>query len=73
MLIKECFIVLLENKFPSITTGLVKKTNYDTKTAESENKISSTTGSVRKTDYDANITKIDSKILNIADFVKRLI
>ena len=51
------------------TTGLVKKTDSDTKI---ENKIPSTTALIRKTDYDTKITEIKSKILYVIDVVKKI-
>ena len=44
------------------TSGLVKKTDYNTKITEIEDKIPDTSGLVKKTDYNTKITEIDGKI-----------
>ena len=48
----------LGNKIPD-TSGLFKKTDYNTKITEIEGKIRDTSGLVKKTDYDTKITKIE--------------
>ena len=67
----------LENKIPD-TSGLVKKTDYNTKIAEIdvsnlatktvlttiENKIPSVSNFVKKTDYNTKITEIENKLKN---------
>ena len=42
--------------------GLVKKTHYNTKTTEIEDKIPDTSSFVKKTDYNTKITEIEDKI-----------
>ena len=44
------------------TSGLVKKTDYNTKITEIEDKILDTSGLVKKTDYNTKITEIEGKI-----------
>ena len=44
---------------------LLKKTSYNTKITELENKISDTSSLVKKTDYNTKITEIESKIPDI--------
>ena len=48
------------------TSGLVKKTDYNTKISEIEDKIPDTSGLVRKTDYNTKITEIEDKIPDIS-------
>ena len=45
------------------TSGIVKKTDYNTKISEIEDKIPDTSGLVKKTDYNTNITEIKVKFL----------
>ena len=49
------------------TSGLVKKTNYNTKITEIESKIHDTSGLVKKTDYNTKITEIKVKIPDISN------
>ena len=53
------------------TSGLVKKTDYNTNITEIEDKIPYTTSFVKKTDYNAKITKIEGKIPDISGLVKK--
>ena len=48
------------------TSGLVKKTDYNTKISEIEDKIPDTSGLVKKTDYNTKITEIEGKIPDIS-------
>ena len=48
------------------TSGLVKKTDYNTKISEIEDKIPDTSGLVKKTDYNIKITEIEGKIPDIS-------
>ena len=48
------------------TSGLVKKTDYNTKISEIEDKIPDNTGLVKKTDYNNKITEIEDKIPDIS-------
>ena len=48
------------------TSGLVKKTDYNTKISEIEDKIPDTSGLVKKTDYNTKITKLENEILDIS-------
>ena len=48
------------------TSGLVKKTDYNTKISEIEDKIPDTSGLVKKTDYNTKIIEIEDKIPNIS-------
>ena len=48
------------------TSGLVKKTDYNTKITEIEHKIPDTTSFVKKTDYNTKITEIKGKIPDIS-------
>ena len=48
------------------TSGLVKKTDYNTKITEIEDKIPDTSGLVKKTDYNTKITEIEDKIPDIS-------
>ena len=45
------------------TSGIVKKTDYNTKISEIEDKIPDTSGLVKNTDYNTNITEIKVKFL----------
>ena len=47
------------------TSGLFKKTDYNTKISEIEDKIPDTSGLVKKTDYNTKITEIEGKIPSI--------
>ena len=55
----------LEKKFPA-TSSLVKKTDYDSKTALTivKSKIPSVRSLVNKTDYNTKITEIENKLNN---------
>ena len=48
------------------TSGLVKKTDYNTKISEIEDKILDTSGLIKKTDYNTKITEIEDEIPNIS-------
>ena len=48
------------------TSGLVKKTGYNTKITEVKDKIPDTTNFVKKTDYNTKITEIEGKIPDIS-------
>ena len=48
------------------TSGLVKKTDYNTKTIEIEDKIPDSNNFVKKTDYNTKITEIEGKIPDIS-------
>ena len=48
------------------TSDLVKKTDYNTKISEIEDKIPDTSGLVKKTDYNTKITEIEGKIPDIS-------
>ena len=48
------------------TSGLVKKTDYNTKVNEIEDKIPDTSDLVKKTDYNTKITEIEGKIPHIS-------
>ena len=47
---------------------LLKKTNYNTKITELENKIPDTSGLVKKTNYNTKITELENKIPDISNF-----
>ena len=47
------------------TSGLVKKTDYNTRISEIEDKIPDTSGLVKKTDYNTKMTEIEGKIPDI--------
>ena len=49
------------------TSGLVKKTDCNTKITEIEGKIPDTSGLVKKTDYNTKITEIEGKISDISN------
>ena len=53
------------------TSGLVKKTDYNTKISEIEDKIPDTSGLVRKTDYNTKITEIEDKIPDISSLATK--
>ena len=53
------------------TSGLVKKTNYNTKITETEGKIPDTSGLLKNTDYNTKITEIESKILDISNLATK--
>ena len=48
------------------TSGLVKKTDYNTKISEMEDKIPGSSSFVKKTDYNTKITEIEGKIPDIS-------
>ena len=48
------------------TSGLVEKTDYNTKISEIEDKIPDSSSFVKKTDYNTKITEIEGKILDIS-------
>ena len=48
------------------TSGLVKKTGYNTKISEAEDKIPDTSGLFKKTDYNIKITEIEDKTPDIS-------
>ena len=48
------------------TSGLVKKTDYNTKITEIEDKIPDSSSFVKKTDYNTKITEIEGKIPDIS-------
>ena len=54
------------------TSGLVKKTDYNTKISEIEDKIPDTTSFVKKTDYNTRITEIEGKIRDISGLATAL-
>ena len=47
---------------------LLKKTNYNTKITELENKIPDISGLVKKTNYNTKITELENKIPDISNF-----
>ena len=51
------------------TSGLVKKTDYNTKISEIEDKIPDTGGLVKNTDYNTKITEIEGKIPDISQLL----
>ena len=53
------------------TSGLVKKTDYNTKISEIEDKIPNSSSFVKKTDYNTKITKIEGKIPDISDLATK--
>ena len=59
-------MILLEKKIPD-TSGLVKKTDYNTKTTELEDKIPSISGLATN----AALTTAENKIPNISSLVKK--
>ena len=60
-------VVKLVAKLNNInTSGLVKKTDYNTKITEIEDKIPNSNEFVKKTDYNTKITEIEGKILDIS-------
>ena len=48
------------------TSGLIKKTDYNTKITEIEDKIPDTTSFVKNTDYNTKVTEIEGKIPDIS-------
>ena len=48
------------------TSGLVKKTDYNTKISEIEDKIPDSSSFVKKTDYNTKITETEDKIPDIS-------
>ena len=48
------------------TSGLVKKTDYNTKITEIEDKVPDSSSFVKKTDYNTKITEIEGKISDIS-------
>ena len=48
------------------TSGLIKKTDYNTKITEIEDKIPDSSSFVKKTDYNTKITEIEGKIPDIS-------
>ena len=66
MLLKKLYDKLV-NKVDNIdTSGLVKKTDYNTKISEIEDKIPDTSDLVKKIDYNTKITEIEGKIPDIS-------
>ena len=53
-------------KFPD-TTGLIKRTDYNARTAEIESKIPSITGLVTN----SALTAVENKIANVSNLVKK--
>ena len=53
------------------TSGLVKKTDYNTKITETESKIPDTSGFVKKTDCNTKITEIENKIPDISNLATK--
>ena len=53
------------------TSGLVKKTDYNTKITEIEDKIPDSSSFVKKTDYSTKITEIEGKIPDISDLATK--
>ena len=60
-------LVATENNID--TSGLVKKTDYNTKISEIEDKIPDTGGLVKNTDYNAKITEIEGTIPDISQLL----
>ena len=48
------------------TSGLVKKTDYNTKITEIEDKIPDSSSFIKKTDYNTKITEMEDKIPDIS-------
>ena len=53
------------------TSGLVKKTDYNTKITEIEDKIPDSSSFVKKTAYNTEITEIEGKIPDISDLATK--
>ena len=53
------------------TSGLVEKTDYNTKITEIEDKIPDSSSFVKKTDYNTKITEIKGKIPDISDLATK--
>ena len=53
------------------TSGLVKKTDYNAKITEIEDKIPNSSSFVKKTDYNTKITEIEGKIPDISGLVTK--
>ena len=53
------------------TSGLVKKTNYNTKLTEIADKIPDNNIFVKKTDYNTKITEIEGKFPDISDLLTK--
>ena len=66
MLLKKLYDKLVAKVNNIDTSGLVKKTDYNTKISEIEDKIPDTSGLVKKTDYNTKITEIENKISDIS-------
>ena len=50
----------------TLASGLVKKTDYNTKISEIEDKISNSSSFVKKTDYNTKITEVEGEIPDIS-------
>ena len=53
------------------TSGYVKKTDYNTRISEIEDKIPDTSGLVKKTDYNTKITEMEGKIPDICSLATK--
>ena len=53
-------------------SGLVKKTDYNTKINKKEDKIPDTSGLVKNTDYNTKITEIEDKIPDISGLATKI-
>ena len=66
MLLKRLYDKLVAKVNNINTSGLVKKTDYNTKITEIEDKIPDSGSFVKKTDYNTKITEIEVKIPDIS-------
>ena len=67
MLLKRLYDKLVAKVNNIDTSGLIKKTDYNTKITEIEDKIPDRSSFVKKTDYNTKITEIEGKVPDISD------
>ena len=71
MLLKKLYDKLVAKVDNFDTSGLVKKTDCNTKITEIKDKIPDTSGLVNKTDYNTKITEIEDKIPDISSLATK--
>ena len=62
---------LVAKVYNTDTSGLVKKTDYNTKITEIEDKIPDSSSFVKKTNYNTKIIEIEGKIPDISDLTTK--
>ena len=71
MLLKKLYDKLVAKVNNINTSGLVKKTDYNTKITKIEDKIPDSNSFVKKTYYNTKITEIEGKIPDISDLATK--